>query len=302
MDTALALAPSDRQILVNVGNRYVVFGPSAGLPQQLQFDPDVDAEILPRVADEEDIAGERIAKTLRVAGMRRSAASELSSDADIELIDENGNRFQVEVKVRERDLKARDIELGRELVNRAAKAGRHLELWYFNIERLKLVMMRLDHSQLRIDELNPLDVWEKTEQGVFTRSRVVEELDDWVRRIKDLYDEVRAWLADRPGLRAEQSRSVTVSEELMQEFAVADREVPVLDLLEADQPIASFVPRGLWLIGSWGRVDLITRDATHTLLALGPAEGFAWRLAVSGQRQSMRVFDKAAFLDLLSQP
>jgi hypothetical protein len=68
MTTASTFDPSQRQILVNIGNRYVVFGPSPGLPEPLHFDPQVDSEILPRVADESDVTEARIVRTLRVSG------------------------------------------------------------------------------------------------------------------------------------------------------------------------------------------------------------------------------------------
>ena len=303
MDTALALAPSQRQILVNVGNRYVVFGPVAGLPQQIQFDPNVDAEALPRVADEESIAGERIVQTLRVAGMRR--VTEARTDRECRY--RADRRKWQPVRGGGEGPRARSEGPRHRAGYGGSQSGRegrteNLELWYFNIDRLKLLMMRLDHAQLRIDELVPLDVWEKTSQGVFTRNRVVEELDDWVCRITQLYNDVCTWLADRPELRPDQSRTVTVSEELMQDFAVTDREVPVLDPVDGDQAAASFVPRGLWMIGSWGRIDIITRDRTYILSALKDAGHFEWWLTSSPGGQTPQAFDKSALLALLSRP
>src|SRR5208282_2167033 len=150
-------------------------------------------------------------------------------------------------------------------------------------------------------ELIPLDVWEKTPEGVFDRARVVEEVEDWVHRVESLYEDVRGWLGDRPDLRCEQSRTVAMSEEMMQQFAVTDREIPVLDILDAEQVIASFVPRGLWMIGSWGRIDVITRNRTHVLVALGGAGNLEWRLVSSEDRQRMVPFDRDALLALVNQ-
>jgi hypothetical protein len=103
------------------------------------------------------------------------------------------------------------------------------------------------------------------------------------------------------GLRCEQSRSITMSEELMQKFAVTDRDLPVLDVLDADQVIASFVPRGLWLIGSWGRVDVITRNRTHLLHLLVDAGRPDRRLVSLEDRRRMVPFDKTALLMLIAQ-
>jgi len=302
MDTVSTLDPSQRQVLVNLGNRYVVFGPSSGLPQPLRFDPETDTEVLPRVADESEVAGARIAQTLRVPGMQRLAAGETAPEADVELLDDDGNRVLVDIRVRERDPRERDHQHALQRLNEAARVGQTLEVWYFNIERLKLQVIRLDRSRLRIDELVPLDVWEKTAEGVYCRARVVEEVEDWVCRVGALYDEVRSWLVDRPDLRCEQSRTVAVSELIMQQFAVADRDIPLLDILDAHQVVASFVPQGLWLIGSWGRIDVITLDQTRVVLALGGAGNLEWRLVSADDRRQTVPFDKAALLALVAPP
>jgi hypothetical protein len=227
------------------------------------------------------------------------AGLEETSNADFALLDHNGNRVFVDVKVRESDPKRRDFEQWTQRLKAAASTGQILEVWYFNIERSKLGVMHLDQSRLRHDELMPLDVWEKTGEGVFRRAQVVEEVEDWVHRVRGLYDEIQTWLGNRPDLHCEQSRSVIMSEEMMQRFAVTDCEIPVLDVLDANQVIASFVPRGLWLIGSWGRIDVITRDLTHVLVALREEGNFEWRL-VSPETRQLKPFDKNALLQLVA--
>ena len=88
----------------------------------------------------------------------------------------------------------------------------------------------------------------------------------------------------------------------MQKFAVTGRDIPVLDVIEADQVIASFVPRGLWLIGSWGRIDIITRDRIRVLVALGGPKNLEWRLVSPDDRQQTRPFGKNELLVLVAQP
>jgi len=78
----------NRQVLINLGNRFVVFGPDSGLPEPLRFDPE-NSPILPRVAEESDVAETRIAETLEVSGMTRVAPGPDAAvnDSDIELVD-----------------------------------------------------------------------------------------------------------------------------------------------------------------------------------------------------------------------
>jgi hypothetical protein len=300
MDSA-SVDLAKRQVLVNLGNRFVVFGPDSGLPEPLRFDPQ-NSPVLPRVAEESDVAETRIAETLQVSGMTRVTPSSDAAigNADIELVDHAGKRILIEIKVRETDPKLRDVQSGTERLNREKSGGRDLEVWFFNIERLKLTVMRLEGSDLRVDNLVPLNVWERTSEGIFERQRVIDEVDDWLNRIEHLYSNVREWLDDIKDLRFEQARTVTISEEMMQEFAVTDRDLSVLDVLRDDQVVASFVPRGLWLIGAWGRIDVITRDRTWMVVAIKQLDQFEWRLASPESREQMRAFDKSTLLEILS--
>ncbi len=293
--------PARRQVLVNLGNRFVVFGPDSGLPEPIRFDPQ-DLPILPRVADESEGTEVRIMETLQVSGMIREMSSPASgTSADVEFLGPDGNRILIDVKVREGDPKRRDLEAGTELLKLAKAEGQDLEIWFFNIERLTLTITRFDRSShLQFDNLVPLNVWEKTSEGIFERQRVVAEVDDWLRRVERVYADVQGWLADQADLRFEQTRTVTMSEELMQKFAVTDRELRVLDVLRGDQVIASFVPRGLWLIGAWGRIDIITADRTAILVAIKKSDGYEWKLALPDNRRVLRPFDKPVLLELMS--
>jgi len=221
------------------------------------------------------------------------------NDSDIELVDHAGNRILIDIKVRETDPKLRDMQSGTERLNRAKSEGHNLEVWFFNVERLKLTVIRLDESNLRVDYLVPLNVWTRTSEGIFERQRVIDEVDDWLYRVEHLYSDVRAWLNDKRDLRFEQTRTVTMSEEMMQEFAVTDRDLSVLDVLRDDQVVASFVPRGLWLIGAWGRIDIITRHRTWILIAIKQLQKFEWQLASPENRGRLRGFDKSALLEIL---
>jgi hypothetical protein len=188
------------------------------------------------------------------------------SDADIVLLDKDGNRTSVEVKTRSSDPKPRDYTQAFELIS--AHTPDAFEVWSFLIERLKLQIIRIANGVPDIKELPPLNVWEKTETGIFDRSRVVSEVESWTDRVYALFGTIEEWLYDHVDLRFDRTRTVTMSEELMQRFAVTDRDLPILDVLKGDEVVASFVPRGLWLIGAWGRVDVITKESTSAIIGI----------------------------------
>ena len=94
------------------------------------------------------------------------------------------------------------------------------------------------------------DVTDETVDAVYVQRRV----DDWVARVEGLYAELRGWLPD--GWSASAGAPVRMHEEMMRRFDVAPREIPTLRLAGAADECAVLEPRGLWIVGANGRVDM----------------------------------------------
>lgn len=292
------------QVLVNIGNRYVVFGSPIGRPEKSEFDPETDSLVLPRVADESDVAEERIVQTLQVSGMTRLQNIDSSNcEGDLVLTDKDGNEKIIEIKVRERDPKDRDITYAIERINAASADGKDMQVWHFNIENLKLVVQRLESGRLDFVKLSPIDVWEKTSDSVFRRSQVVDRVIDWESRVRDFYIKIEEWLSDLSHLHFKKTRTVTMSEELMQKYAVSDRDLPILDVMDGEQVIASFVPRGLWVIGASGRIDAITQVKTRILVAIKDDKSiFNWCEVDPDNRKNPEVLTKEKIISYMVKP
>jgi hypothetical protein len=290
-----------RQVLAVIGNRYVIFGPMLGLEQPVMFNPDTDVLVLPRVPDESEFAPERLIQSLRVYGMERLAVPDSDiSEEDIVLADREAKPIFIDVKVRAHNPKLRDLNAGYERIRVGQEEGKNVEVWHFNTERLNLSIQAYDGAMPMHCELPPVDVWEKTDSGIYRRSQVVSEVSRWEGSVKQLYAEIATWLRDMPGAKFETSRTVTMSEELMQKFAVSDRELPVLDVVLGDQVLASFVPRGLWLIGAWGRIDVITPTQTQMLIMKPLVNGdLAWHIVSSGNGREIRPLTKELLRSLV---
>ena len=87
----------------------------------------------------------------------------------------------------------------------------------------------------------------------------------------------------------------------MRKFAIPAREIPVLFLSSADGRSATLEPRGLWIIGFNGRVDLFV-DRKHYLI-VDTAKNFAipkWRIADFAQRDNIEDLDRNSFLAALA--
>ncbi|MCY4451782.1 MAG: hypothetical protein OXC01_07510 [Immundisolibacterales bacterium] len=123
------------------------------------------------------------------------------------------------------------------------------------------------------------DVTSETIDAGHIRRRV----DDWEERLGGLFAAIDGWLPD--GWEARQGAPVVMHEELMRKFGLDAKPLPTLDLRDGEGHVARLVPRGLWIIGSNGRVDL-KRDGRRYLI-VDMAENFEapdWQAASAEQR------------------
>jgi len=142
------------------------------------------------------------------------------------------------------------------------------------------------------------DVLDEVTGEAPSRDDVQRRVDDWVQRISGLYSQVEAWLPD--GWTVERKRTRPMHEEVMREVGLPPRDLPILDLVRDGRPAARIEPRGLWIIGANGRLDLVTGTAHY--LVIDTADNFArphWCLAPLADRRALREFDRAALLEVL---
>lgn len=92
---------------------------------------------------------------------------------------------------------------------------------------------------------------------------VLRRVDDWEARVEALYATVREWLPE--GWTARDGANVRMDEELMRQFGVPARSIPTLLLGSGTGRSAALEPRGLWIIGTNGRVDMKC-DGRHYLI------------------------------------
>lgn len=290
--------PDDRQVLAAIGNRYVVFGSESRLRGAATLGPADVKTRLPRVGYDHQNSESRLIQSLVVEGSEVRLAGERDF-GDVELIDAAGRTTLVEIKVGDRDFAG--LNLGQAWKD-LGQGDDHREIWGFNTERLTLgIVWSGKRFGTGFSELRALDVWEYDEHGsVFDRSKVVAEVDDWSRRVSALYDEVEAW-AREEGFTALRDRAIPMSEELMQRFAVPDRDMPILDLMEGETPVLTMKPDGLWLIGFNGLIDVITPHGTVWLAGIPQTPNPpAWML-VEPRDRSRRAWGRDAFRAVLER-
>lgn len=139
---------------------------------------------------------------------------------------------------------------------------------------------------------------EVTDSGL-NREHVERRVENWAERIDTLFSGIERQLP--PPWSARRRRSVAMHEDMMRKFSIAGRNLPVLEILRDDRVVAELEPRGLWIIGANGRIDLVGTGVHHILIDV--AENFAqpdWRISPLASRRQRENFDLGKLLAALS--
>jgi hypothetical protein len=148
-------------------------------------------------------------------------------------------------------------------------------------------------------EAHVADVLEEVTGSEITREHVVHRVDDWEARIGDLFSEIAQWLP--PGWATTRPRTVSMNEPMMRHVGVAARQLPVLQISRDGSDIAQLEPRGLWILGTNGRLDLVGKTGHY--LIIDDAEIFGrpdWRIAPLAARTQREKLDRTRLLAALS--
>ncbi len=93
-----------------------------------------------------------------------------------------------------------------------------------------------------------------------TAQEVHERVEDWLRRLDELFGQIRTWAAAH-GLTVKDGESRPMLEERMERVGEPAREQPTLVLRSAEGIEVSVKPKALWVIGANGRVDVLSRKS-----------------------------------------
>jgi len=89
-------------------------------------------------------------------------------------------------------------------------------------------------------------------------------------------------------------------EELMRRLNVPARDLPVLDLSYQGKSSARIEPRGLWIIGANGRLDLLVGSRHYVIIdSAENLEAPQWQIAPLSKRQEMQALNRETFISVL---
>ena len=121
------------------------------------------------------------------------------------------------------------------------------------------------------------------------RAYVERRLDDWRARIDRLYADIAGWLP--AGWSMAVGGEVLIHEDLMMRFGVPAQALPSKNMYQHGEMAGRIEPRGLWIIGANGRIDIILGDRHY--LIIDRAESFErpnWRVSsITARRDQCRL-------------
>lgn len=125
-----------------------------------------------------------------------------------------------------------------------------------------------------------------SDSGELNGAQVGRRVNDWQSRVSALYDQLCEWLPKH--LRTDRQSTVPMHEDLMKKYGVPETELPILNIYNDDRWVAKVVPRGLWIIGANGRLDLFAQNAQWIIV--DRAENFEtpiWQIAPADSRRKI---------------
>jgi hypothetical protein len=132
------------------------------------------------------------------------------------------------------------------------------------------------------------------------KQHVVKRVDDWKKRVSDLYSTIELWLKSSDYY-IKRGSKLKMYEELMSEFSVRATDIETADIYKDNKIVLTLKPKGLWIVGANGRIDLLSTKGNYMLVDF--AEQFEsphWQL-FNGDKKNGVEFTKQSFFQLLKK-
>jgi hypothetical protein len=136
--------------------------------------------------------------------------------------------------------------------------------------------------------------------SLLERSHIQRRVANWESRINQLYSELQAWLSNNNDYTYRIGHPTIMHEDLMRTFEIPPQNVNTFDVLFKQKIILAFKPKGLWIIGANGRIDIISSKGSFMLVDLAePFESPQWFL-YTANKKSKNPFTQQVFEEVLS--
>ena len=132
------------------------------------------------------------------------------------------------------------------------------------------------------------------------KQHVEKRVDDWKKRVSALFSTIEFWLMESD-FYIKRGSKLKMYEELMSEFKIRATDIETADIYKDNKIVLTIKPKGLWIVGANGRIDLLSTKGNYTLVDF--AEQFEppqWKLFNSDKKNGV-TFTKQLFFQLLAK-
>ncbi|NQV18002.1 MAG: hypothetical protein HQ534_05605 [Armatimonadetes bacterium] len=141
---------------------------------------------------------------------------------------------------------------------------------------------------------------EYNEKNNLSKILVQKEVTYWIKRVYNLYTVIQEWLIDKPEYKLVVGRPIMMFEELMQLYGIKPQEVNTADLFKDNYLLLTFKPKGLWIIGANGRIDIISRKGNYILVDYSNKfQNSRWHIHTAQDKNNGKLFNRDDLLDIL---
>jgi len=152
----------------------------------------------------------------------------------------------------------------------------------------------IELEKLELKENETLNV------SIIERKHIQKRVQDWKKRIEDLYTEINNWLVGQTEYSCKIGRSTVMFEDLMRTFEISQQNLDTLDVYYKEKIIFTFKPKGLWTIAANGRIDILSGKGSFMLVDF--SEHFQkplWHIYTT-DKKTKSSFDKDVFQEIIS--
>jgi hypothetical protein len=130
---------------------------------------------------------------------------------------------------------------------------------------------------------------------------VLFRINNWEERLSYLYSDIERWANEVGRVEIKKIDVLQAIEELMQQFDVEPRKLSAI-AVSFNKNRTSFVPMGLWVVGSNGRVNIKTNKNHYILVDMGEESSVPsqWTVVNPSKRNQKISFDKSTLTKLLN--
>lgn len=124
---------------------------------------------------------------------------------------------------------------------------------------------------------------------------------DWQGRIDALYIKIANWLKKTDSYSTKRGSPIEMYEPLMDIFNISSVEVNTADIYKKNKLIASLKPKGLWVIGSNGLIDLLTHKGSFYIVdAAEPFNEPNWLIYANQNAKTPKKFTEEELLKVIA--